>query len=127
MYVAALVFCKRPTLAWWGMSNSYAGTVCEFRLAVIHTQSQSARVHSAVHSLLVLMVHARDILERLSQSKSSNPSCFEWTKQLRYYWISEDEQCDVEQLEAKYVLLFRIGEPKKKRGLPCEYESTRLR
>ncbi|CDJ52736.1 hypothetical protein EBH_0004790 [Eimeria brunetti] len=72
------------------------------QLALLNAQTQDSSSQTLAQSLLVLMVHARDILNSLHQSKDISPSCFEWTKQLRYYWHSEDEECDIEQLQAKF-------------------------
>ncbi|KAL8272359.1 hypothetical protein Esti_003649 [Eimeria stiedai] len=72
------------------------------QLALTHGQSEVLTARMAAQSLLVLMVHTRDILESLQQSKSASPSCFEWTKQLRYYWHCNESDCDVEQLQAKF-------------------------
>lgn len=75
----------------------------DFRLALLKAQAGSSPMQRAAQSLLVLLVHARDVLKWLQQSKCGAPSCFEWTKQLRYYWQCDVEDCDVEQLQAKYV------------------------
>ncbi|CDJ36189.1 LOW QUALITY PROTEIN: uncharacterized protein EMH_0009970 [Eimeria mitis] len=71
-------------------------------LALLNAQTEDSSSQTLAQSLLVLMVHARDILNSLHQSKNIGPSCFEWTKQLRYYWHNEDEDCDIEQLQAKF-------------------------
>lgn len=73
----------------------------ELRLAMLNAQTADSSSQTLAQSLLVLMVHARDILNSLHQSKDIGPSCFEWIKQLRYYWHSEDEDCDMEQLQAR--------------------------
>ncbi|KAL8438977.1 hypothetical protein Efla_006922 [Eimeria flavescens] len=71
-------------------------------LALLHEQNGNPASQLAAQSLIVLMVHARDILESLRLSKSTCPSCFEWKKQLRFYWHGDDNDCDIEQLHAKF-------------------------
>ena len=84
-----------------------ASNMCSFihecRLALLSAQTEASSPQRLAHSLLVLMVHTRDILNSLWQSKTASPSCFEWMKQLRYYWLCEDEDCGVDQLQAKCV------------------------
>ncbi|KAJ3093097.1 Dynein heavy chain 6, axonemal [Quaeritorhiza haematococci] len=46
-------------------------------------------------ALITIDVHNRDIIQGLITAKTSSPSDFEWTKQLRYYWDMDGDTCHV--------------------------------
>lgn len=48
---------------------------------------------TSVNALIVIDVHARDVVETLVNTNIENVEAFEWISQLRYYW--EDEDCRV--------------------------------
>jgi len=43
-----------------------------------------------LNALIVIDVHAKDVVERLWQDNVMNKAEFEWISQLRYYW---EEDC----------------------------------
>ena len=49
-------------------------------------------------SLIVMMVHARDLIEHLVRKKVRNIDDFEWICQMRYYYIEEDNSIDVRMI-----------------------------
>jgi len=65
-------------------------------------------------ALIVIEVHARDVVQKMVDTEVSNPNDFQWISQLRYYWEHEDE-FNVKQIQAT----FKYG---------CEYlgNTTRL-
>lgn len=51
-------------------------------------------------ALIVIEVHARDVTQDLVDEHVVNINDFEWIKQLRYYWISE--QLKVRAVNAEF-------------------------
>jgi len=50
-----------------------------------------------VAALLITETHARDVAERLHRAGARGASDFEWTRQLRFYWSREANDCVVKQ------------------------------
>lgn len=49
-------------------------------------------------SLIVQMVHARDLIENLARKRTKNVNDFEWICQMRYYFNAEDQSIDVKMI-----------------------------
>lgn len=75
--------------------------LCRFVRLQAQPDTRPIEVH-LTESLLVLLVHCRDVTKMLLASKTQSPEEFAWAKQLRYY-LHEDEQteCFVEQLNVR--------------------------
>lgn len=49
---------------------------------------------SVMGALIVIDIHARDVVKQMIKSRVENVNDFEWTRQLRYYWEKEEEKDD---------------------------------
>lgn len=54
----------------------------------------------AINALIVIDVHAKDVVERLHENKVADTAAFEWISQLRYYWESDD--CYVKCIQTNF-------------------------
>ncbi|KAL8563604.1 Dynein heavy chain 1, axonemal [Nucella lapillus] len=52
-------------------------------------------------ALIVVEVHARDVVNTMLNEKVNNPNAFEWISQLRYYWL-EDENLYQRAVNAQF-------------------------
>jgi dynein heavy chain len=48
----------------------------------------------SVNALIVIDVHAKDVVGELVDCKISDKNAFEWVKQLRYYWYKDENEID---------------------------------
>jgi len=61
----------------------------------------------SINALIVIDVHAKDVVERLWRNDIDNVNAFEWISQLRYYWEPENEKettnhCFVKCIQTKF-------------------------
>ena len=54
-------------------------------------------------ALITIDVHARDVVRSLVAQKISNLNDFEWTRQLRYYWDAEVDDCIARQTNTRFA------------------------
>jgi dynein heavy chain len=45
---------------------------------------------TTINALIVIDVHAKDVVEKLVQVDVQDITSFEWISQLRYYWVNTD-------------------------------------
>ncbi|KAK3247674.1 hypothetical protein CYMTET_42830 [Cymbomonas tetramitiformis] len=55
-----------------------------------------------IGALIVIDVHARDVVQRLIDCNVSTTADFDWVAQLRYYWENEDIACKMVQASLPY-------------------------
>ncbi|EDV95581.1 GH15699 [Drosophila grimshawi] len=67
-------------------SNSQIGDLVQ----LVRTDLQTG-VRIAVEALIVLDVHARDVVKFLADTKVSSTQDFDWISQLRYYWKVDEK------------------------------------
>lgn len=44
-----------------------------------------------LEAVIIIEVHARDVLYKLIQENVTNVNDFDWISQLRYYWVDDSE------------------------------------
>ncbi|XP_060076356.1 dynein axonemal heavy chain 1-like, partial [Ylistrum balloti] len=71
----------------------------DLRLLVRTDLSKIGRL--TLSALIVIEVHARDVVFRIVQEEVNNANAFEWISQIRYYWL-EDENLYIRAVNAQF-------------------------
>ncbi|EDW73522.2 uncharacterized protein Dwil_GK16602 [Drosophila willistoni] len=80
---------QRTLPAYLDKSNGQIGDLVQ----LVRTDLQ-AGVRIAVEALIVLDVHARDVVKYLTDMDVANIQDFDWISQLRYYWKTDEKNDD---------------------------------
>eukprot|EP00937_MAST-01D_sp_MAST-1D-sp2_P001492 g1492.t1 len=59
-------------------------------------------------ALLTIDVHARDVVKAMVRDKTETTIDFNWTKQLRYYWPEEKDNCICRQTNACFDYMYEF-------------------
>jgi len=66
-------------------------------------QKLSSLARVSVNALIVIDVHAKDVIGKLIDEKIEDVNAFEWVSQLRYYWYNNGDEGEEEQMWCKCV------------------------
>ena len=80
---------------YWQKLNQYL-----FDLVDLVRTKLSVQAKVTINALIVIDVHAKDIVQKLWKSNISDPSSFEWISQLRYYWA--EDNCFVRCIQTNF-------------------------
>ncbi|VDM31966.1 unnamed protein product [Hydatigera taeniaeformis] len=72
----------------------------ELRILVKGDLTKIARM--TLSALIVIEVHARDVVDNMIQQDVSSVNAFEWISQLRYYWINTSEELEIRVVNAHF-------------------------
>lgn len=72
------------------------------RMVAIVRKDLNILQRTLMGALIVLDVHARDVVSELVQKRVNNLNDFEFSKQLRYYWDAEIDDCLVKQTNTSF-------------------------
>jgi dynein heavy chain len=80
---------------YWEKLNQYL-----FDLVDLVRTKLSVQAKVTINALIVIDVHAKDIVEKLWRSNINDPSSFQWISQLRYYWT--EDNCFVRCIQTNF-------------------------
>ncbi|GAB6032148.1 hypothetical protein CHUAL_010802 [Chamberlinius hualienensis] len=69
---------------------------------LVRSDCLTQQLRTTLNSLLVLDVHARDVVNQLLSSNVNNVDDFKWLSQLRYYWIENELSVQMVNTIIKY-------------------------
>ena len=72
------------------------------RMVAIVRKDLNILQRTLMGALIVLDVHARDVVSELVQKRVNNLNDFEFSKQLRYYWDAEIDDCLFKQTNTSF-------------------------
>lgn len=55
-----------------------------------------------LHALIVIEVHARDVVDNMIQQGVSTSNDFEWISQLRYYWMNAEDELKLRMVNVEF-------------------------
>ena len=70
-------------------------------VAMIRSPLES-KVRKKVNTLLVIDVHAKDIISAFVRESVLSAKQFEWESQLRFYWDRVDDDCIIKQCTGRF-------------------------
>ena len=74
-----------------GLKIYYDFLVTQLTQSVMLVRQKLSRLAKiSVNSLIVIDVHARDVIEKMVNKQISSVEAFEWIQQLRYYWVMDE-------------------------------------
>jgi dynein heavy chain len=72
-------------------------------MVVLVRQDLTKLQRGLLGALTVIDVHARDVVTAMIGRKTGSLEEFEWTRQLRYYWDADVDNCVVRQTNTRFV------------------------
>jgi dynein heavy chain len=72
------------------------------RMVAIVRKDLNILQRTLMGALIVLDVHARDVVSEFVQKRVNNLNDFEFSKQLRYYWDADVDDCLVKQTNTSF-------------------------
>jgi dynein heavy chain len=111
--VSQIMWCRDVTVAL--TSENPVEALKDFERKCIAQLAEAASVsreiipklfRNVLGALITIDVHARDIITDMVAAKVSNLDDFEWSRQLRYYWDNEIDDCVVRMSNSRYVYAY---------------------
>jgi len=76
-----------------GLKVYYDFLVTQLTQSVMLVRQKLSRLAKiSVNALIVIDVHARDVIEKMVNKQISSVEAFEWIQQLRYYWVMDENE-----------------------------------
>jgi dynein heavy chain, axonemal len=78
---------------WEGIKKYSAELEAQLASTVILVRQKLSKLAKiSVNALIVIDVHAKDVVANLVNLRIQDKNAFEWVSQLRYYWYKENEE-----------------------------------